>query len=123
MKKQIALVLTLAAFLISACNDENPITPAPPYPQPGPEPVINAIYPNAGPSGTTVAIIGENFSPAISNNYVMFGPTHAEITYVGYGILNVRVPDFPDGDYEINVTTDGQARRAPSMFTITSSQH
>jgi hypothetical protein len=123
MKKQIVLALTLAAFLISACNDDNSVTPAPPYPQPGPEPIINSIYPNAGPSGSSVAIIGENFSPEISNNYVMFGPSYAEITYVGYGILNIRVPDLPDGDYEVNLTTGGQARRAPQIFTITSSQH
>lgn len=122
MKKQIALVLTLAAFLISACNDENPVTPEPPHPQPRPEPVINSIYPSAGPSGSTVAIIGENFSPEISNNYVTFGPSYAEITYVGYGILNILVPNLPDGDYEINVTTEGHARTAPQMFTIINNQ-
>lgn len=123
MKKQIALVLTLAAFLISGCDDENPRPVSQYQPQPRPEPIINSLYPNAGPSGTTVSIIGENFSPEISDNYVGFGPTYAEITYVGYGILNVRVPDLPDGDYEINVTTDGQVRSAPMMFTIISSQH
>lgn len=123
MKKQIALVLTLAAFLISACDDENPRPVPLSQPQPRQEPIINSIYPNAGPAGSTVSIIGENFSPAISNNYVTFGSSYAEVTYVGYGILNFRVPNLADGDYEINVTTDGQVRRAPQMFTIISSQH
>lgn len=123
MKKQIAIVLTLTAFLISACNDDNAVRPVPQYTQPGLEPEINSIYPNAGPSGSTVAIVGENFSPAISNNYVTFGPSYAEITYVGYGILNFRVPNLPDGDYEIKVTTNGHVSRAPQLFTIISSQH
>ena len=94
----------------------------PQYPQPELEPEINSIYPHAGPSGSTVAIVGENFSPAISNNYVTFGHSYAEITYVGYGILNFRVPNLPDGDYEIKVTANGRVRRATQMFTITSSQ-
>jgi hypothetical protein len=128
MKKQIALVLTLAALLMSACDDENPVGPGP-TPTPlsqayaKPEPVIYSIYPNAGAPGTTLAILGTNFSPALSNNYVMFGSTSAEITYVGYGVISIRVPNLPEGDYEINVTTDGQARRAAQMFTITNSQH
>jgi len=138
MKKQIALVLTVAAFLISACDNENPTNPAPPYqpnskplpgnttPLPGNtslEPVIYSVYPSAGAPGSIVAILGANFSPALSNNYVTFGSTNAEITYVGYGVLSVRVPNLPEGDYEINVTADGQARRAAQMFTITNSQH
>ena len=137
MKKQIALVLTLAAFLMSACDDENPAIPAPRYQDTIPvqgntipfprnttsEPLIYSIHPNAAAPGTTVAILGANFSPAISDNHVAFGSFAAEITYVGYGVLSVRVPNLPDGDYEINVTTEGQVRRATQMFRIDNSQH
>jgi len=124
MKKQIALVLTLAAFLISACDDENPVSPRPtPQTNAKPEPEIYSVHPNAGAPGSIVAILGANFSPALSNNYVMFGSTSAEITYVGYGVLRARVPNLPEGDYEIYVTADGQARRAPQMFAIDNSQY
>ena len=90
MKKQIALVLTLAAFLICACDNENPVRPSPPSPQPGPEPELYSIYPNVGESGSIVAILGANFAPAISDNHVMFGSSYAEVTYVGPGALTVR---------------------------------
>ena len=128
MKKQIALVLTLAALVISACDDENPVGPRP-LPTPTtqtnttPEPVIYSVYPSVGAPGSTIAILGANFSPALTNNYVMFGSTHAEITYVGYGVLSARVPNLPDGDYEIKVTAEGQVRTAPQMFTVAKSQH
>jgi hypothetical protein len=127
MKKQIALVLTLAAFLISACDDENPVRPRPaPWPptqtNAKPEPLIYSLHPNAAAPGTTVAILGANFGSEFSDNHVAFGSSAAEITQVAYGVLTVRVPNLPEGDYEINVTCDGQARRAPQMFTITNSQ-
>jgi len=125
MKKQIALVLTLAALLFSACDDENPVSPRPTPPiqtNATTEPIIYSIYPSTGAPGSTLVILGANFSAAVSNNHVMFGSTNAEITHVGYGALGVRVPNLPEGDYEINVTTEGQVRRAPQMFTIAISQ-
>jgi len=122
MKKQIALVLTLAALLVSACDNEHPVSLSP-SPRSPDQPLIYSIYPNAGAPGTTVAILGANFGPAILDNHVAFGSSPAEITHVGYGALTVRVPNLPEGDYEINVTAEGQARRAPHMFTITTSQN
>ena len=127
MKNQLALVLTFAALLVSACDDENPVSPRPTPTPPAqtnatPEPVIYSIYPSAAAPGTTVAILGANFGPEFSDNHVAFGSSAAEIIYVGYGVLSVRVPNLPDGDYEINVTSDGHTRRAAQMFTITSSQ-
>ena len=52
----------------------------------------------------------------------MFGSSDAEVTYVGFGVLTVRVPNLEYGDYEINVNAGGQVRRAPQMFTIINSQ-
>ncbi len=37
----------------------------------------------------------------ISDNYVTFGSSYAEVTYVRHGVLTVRVPNLADGDYEI----------------------
>ena len=136
MKKQIALVFTLAACLMSACDDENPTIPMTPHqgtiPVQGnttpfprdtkPEPAIYAVHPSAGASGSTVVIFGTNFGSAISGNYVTFGSSYAEVTYVSSGMITVRVPNLADGDYEIMVNADGQIRRAPQMFTITNSQ-
>jgi hypothetical protein len=123
MKKQIALVLAFAAFLISACDDENAPRPTPlPQPTAIQEPIIRSFYPKAAPSGSTVVIFGENFGPALSDNYVSFGSSSAEIIYVSHGVLNVRVPELTDGDYEIKVQANGQVRRASQMFTVVSSQ-
>jgi len=122
MKKQIALVLTLAAFLIASCDPENSVSPAPSY-QSKPEPVVSSIHPNAGESGSTMVIFGENFGSAISDNYVTFGSSSAEVTYVSRGMITVRVPHLEDGDYEISVYADGQLKRAPQMFTIINSKN
>ena len=121
MKKQIPLAFALMALLFSACNDENSVIPGPP-PPPAPEAIIRSVYPNAGAPGSTVAIFGENFGPTISENYVTFSSSTAEVTYVSEGMLTVIVPTIEDGDYEITVYTGGQVRRAPQMFTVITSK-
>ncbi|HEX6224017.1 MAG TPA: IPT/TIG domain-containing protein [Chryseolinea sp.] len=125
MKKQIVLAVTVASLLFVACDNEIPVKPAVPPDimlRPSP-PLINSVYPATGTQGSILTILGENFGPAILDNRVAFGSAIAEITYIGYGILNVRVPDLPDGDYEIYVNVAGQVRRAPQMFTIVGSEH
>jgi hypothetical protein len=116
----VTLAITFAAFLMSACEDEPyygnnipPILP-PTYPM-----VIRNMYPSAGAPGTTVAILGENFGTSELDNQVTFGPSYAEILYVSYGVINVRVPvDLPEGDYMINVSSNGQAADSPRAFTV-----
>jgi hypothetical protein len=123
MKKQTALALALVALVFSACNDENPIVPTPFDPfKTTREAEIRSVDPNAGAPGSAVAILGENFAPTISENYVTFSSSTAEVTYVSEGMLNVIVPNLADGDYEITVYTGGQVRRAPQMFTVINSK-
>ena len=114
--------ITLAAFLMTACDDEpdyrNYTTPTlpPTYPM-----VIRSMFPSAGAPGSTVAILGENFGESSEDNYVAFGSTYADILYVTYGVINVRVPmGIPDGDYRINISCNGQSAEAPSVFRVTS---
>ncbi|HXR79563.1 MAG TPA: IPT/TIG domain-containing protein [Saprospiraceae bacterium] len=114
--------ITLAAFLMTACDDEpdyrNYTTPTlpPTYPM-----VIRSMFPSAGAPGSTVAILGENFGESAEENYVAFGSTYADILYVTYGVINVRVPmGIPDGDYRINISCNGQSAEAPSVFRVTS---
>lgn len=123
MKKQLALVLTLTAFLMTACDDE----PVRPKWTPGPNPPtqiaspvrINSIYPNDGAPGITVAIFGENFGTSISDNYVTFDSVSADVLYVGHGMLSVRVPmNLAEGSYAINVSANGQVASAPRMFQV-----
>lgn len=123
MKKQIALVLALVALLFSACNDEDSVTPLPGGNlKPLPEPEILSVYPMAGAPGSTVVIFGGNFGSTISENYVTFASSTAEVTYTSDGVINVIVPNLQDGDYEITVHTRGQVRRAPQMFTVITSK-
>ncbi len=117
----LTLAITLGAFLMTACDDDpeylNYTTPTllPTYPM-----VIRNMYPSTGAPGTTVAILGENFGTSASENFVTFGPSYADILYVSYGVINVRVPmGIPEGDYMINVSSNGQSADSPRAFTVT----
>jgi IPT/TIG domain len=123
MKTQIILVLTLVASLMSACDDTDPGPTTIPMPVPTTEPVIRSVYPSAGAPGSTVAIFGENFGPTSSQNYVTFESVSAEIAYVGYGVINVLVPNLADGDYAINVNVEGQLAGTRYVFTVTDSPY
>ena len=125
MKKQIALVLTFVALLMTACDDTDPgPSTGSPMPAPSTLTVIRSIYPSGGAPGSTVAIYGENFGPTASYNFVTFDSVAAEITHVENGVLKVLVPEnLPDGDYTINLNAEGQLSSAPRMFTVTSSPY
>jgi len=125
MKKQIALVLTLVALSMTACDNTDP-GPAinGSLPAPLTDTVVRAIYPIAGESGSTVTIYGENFGPTPSYNFVTFDSVPADITSVADGIINVLVPEnLPAGDYTINVNAEGQLSSAPLKFTVTSNSY
>jgi hypothetical protein len=115
------LTVILASFLMTACEDEPEYYRS--YPTPTlpltPPMVINNMYPSAGAPGSTVAIQGENFDTSTSDNYVTFGSSYAEILYVTYGVINIRVPkDIPEGDYRIRVSSNGQSADAPHVFSV-----
>lgn len=114
------LAITLAASLMTACEEEPyySTSPAPTLPPTYPM-VIRNMYPAAGAPGSTVAILGENFGTTASDSYVVFGSSYAEILYITYGVINVRVPmDIPEGDYRISVSSNGQTADAPRVFSV-----
>ena len=125
MKKQIILVLTFVALLMTACDDTDPrpVTGLPmPTPALGPSsvPAIRSISPSAGAPGSTVSIYGENFAPTASHNLVTFDSLAAEITYVGEFELKVLVPEnLPAGEYSINLNAEGQLSSVLGVFTVT----
>lgn len=55
-------------------------------------PAITSFTPASGPIGTSVNIIGTNFSTTLSNNIVYFGATKATVTAATATQLNVIVP-------------------------------
>ena len=119
MKNQIIFALAIVASLISACDDTDPVPTTIPIPVPSSDAIIRSVYPSAGAPGSTVAIFGENFGPTSSHNYVSFDAVGADITYVGYGVINVTVPEgLANGDYTITVNAEGQVAAAPSTFTV-----
>jgi hypothetical protein len=116
-----SLVVILASFLMTACEDEPKYYRSYPTPTIAPTSsmVISNLYPSAGAPGSTVAIQGENFDTSTSDNYVTFGSSYAEILYVTYSVINVRVPmDVPEGDYTIRVSSNGQSADAPHLFSV-----
>ena len=116
----ITLAIALAAFLMSACDDEPEYYKSVPPTLPPTSPmVIRNMYPSVGAPGSTVAILGENFGTSESNNFVTFGSSYAEILYVTYGVINVRVPiDIQEGEYRISVSSNGQYADAPRTFSV-----
>ena len=115
----VTLAITLAAFLMTACEDEPEYSYSTPTLPPTYPMVIRNMYPSAGAPGSTVDILGENFGTTASDNSVVFGSSYAEILYVTYGVIKVRVPmGIPEGDYRITVSSNGQSADAPSVFTV-----
>jgi hypothetical protein len=124
MKNQIIFLLALVASLMSACDHTDPVPTTIPMPAPSTVAVIRSIYPSEGAPGSTVAIFGENFGPTSSHNYVTFDAVSADITYVGYGIINVTVPEgLANGDYTIIVNAEGNVAAASGTFKVTNSPY
>ena len=124
MKKQIAFALALVASLMTACSDSDPrpITAPTVNPSPSSATVIRSVYPDMAAPGSSISIFGENFGPSSSENYVRFGSVSADVTYAGFGVLHVLVPQhLPDGDYIINLDVNGALTTAPGKFTVMNS--
>lgn len=119
----VTLAITLAAFLMTACDDDSKICTGCPNPPPPPPPadtlIIRSMYPSAGAPGTEVTIMVENFNNSAADHYVTFGSSFAEIIYFSYGMLTVNVPmDLEDGEYPVNIRSNGQIADAPLKFKV-----
>jgi hypothetical protein len=124
----ITLAIALAAFLMTACEDDPEFcsncstsipAPAPNTTTSTDQVVIRSIHPSAGAPGSNVTIVLENFSDPTADQYVTFGPSFSEIIYARYGMMTVRVPmDLKDGDYPVTIRSNGQVARAPSEFKV-----
>ncbi|MEO5804400.1 MAG: immunoglobulin domain-containing protein, partial [Verrucomicrobiota bacterium] len=80
-------------------------------------PVINSFSPGSGPVGTTVTILGENFSP-LGSNIVYFGAVRANIVSGTTNILEATVP--VGATYApITVTVEGLVAYANAAFQPT----
>ncbi|HET6542069.1 MAG TPA: IPT/TIG domain-containing protein [Chryseolinea sp.] len=132
LKRKLTLLITiaiaLAAFLMTACEPDPepcincvtvPSSPDPNTTPPTDQIAIRSIHPSAGAPGSKVTIVLENYSNATSDQYVTFGPSSAEVIYARYGMMIVRVPmDLKDGDYQVNIRSNGQVARAPQEFKV-----
>ena len=116
MKKQLVLVLAIATFSLTSC-DEDAITPTWKN-DGGAKPVtITSFYPESGESGIVVTIFGENLGTSVSDSNVTFNGIYSDVLQVQPGKITVRVPqNLVQGDYEINLSARGQ--RVTSMMTF-----
>ncbi len=83
-------------------------------------PVVTSIEPPRGKSGDIVTIVGRNFSPTITNNYVLFNAGSqdafaATIIDATTTQLTVRVPDADSGT--VKVFTGGEEAAGDIAFT------
>ncbi len=82
------------------------------------QPFISSFAPTSGPIGTTVIIIGTNFSPTLADNAVWFGATKATVTAATTTQLTVTVP--PGSTYQpISVTVNGLTAYSDKPFVVT----
>jgi len=127
MKKQynhfkVALVLLSTFFVmlgIHSC-DETDFTIIPDERE---APIITAIEPNRSDIGTTVNLIGTNFSLVPSNNRVRFNGVPATVTGATATTLTVTVPEgTTDGPVSLTIaqlTADGPVFTVVATPTIT----
>lgn len=81
-------------------------------------PVIASFSPESGPVGTTVQILGTNFSATAEDNIVYFGAGRAIVTAATTTVLTVTVP--AGATYQpITVLTHGLIAYSPKPFTVT----
>lgn len=102
------LLLWSIILLIAACTKDNEGETIQ-------DPVINSITPDKGPQGTSVTILGENFSSAVGNNTVKFNGKDAIVTEAGANKLVATVPKGA-GTGPVTVTVNGKTATGP-VFT------
>lgn len=83
-----------------------------------PAPTITSFDPMGGIAGTTITIIGTNFSPTASDNMVSFNGISATVTNATTTLLMVTVPEGVESG-TIAVTVFGQTAVSEDRFTLT----
>jgi len=79
---------------------------------------ITSFSPSSGPIGTTVTIIGTNFSATSANNIIYFGATRATVTSATSTQLTVTVP--AGATYQpISVLVNGLTAYSRAPFVVT----
>ncbi len=98
-------ILTIFLFVVLAFNSNG-------------QPVITSFTPASGAVGTSVTIIGSNFSAVPANNIVYFGAVKAVVNTASVSSLNVTVP--VDASYQfITVTTNNLTAYSFQPFNVT----
>jgi FG-GAP-like repeat/IPT/TIG domain len=82
------------------------------------QPTINSFNPKYGPLGTSVAIIGSNFSTVPAENIVYFGAVKALVTAASATSLTVTVP-FGTTYQPISITVNGLTAYSIQAFNVT----
>ena len=103
----IAKTILPAALILSGCGS-------------GTAPGITSFSPTSGTVGTTVTIVGENFSTTAAENSVTFNGTSAAVTSAAATELVATVPSGVTTG-PISVTVNGQTATSSSNFTVTPS--
>jgi hypothetical protein len=80
-------------------------------------PVISSFSPTSAPIGTTVTIIGSNFSPVAGNNIVYFGAVKGKVTAASSTSIAVSVP-IGATFQAITVTTNGLTGYSAKPFMV-----
>ena len=118
MKKQLILALTLSVFVLTRC-EEGPTVPSWKN-NGGAKPIsISSFYPESGEGGIVVTIFAENFTAVISDTFVTFDGTKADVLQVQPGMITVRVPlSLVQGDYQVAVSAQNQTATSLTTFRV-----
>lgn len=92
--------------VFSACSEEDVLS----------TPTIAGFTPTSGVPGTTVTIIGANFSTTAAENTVTFNGVAATVTSASATQLTVVVPEATKG--KISVTVNGKTVTSTNDFTV-----
>lgn len=104
--------IAISLFLISlGCDDKLAWIKTPDVVTP----VVSGIAPTSGTPGTTVEIVGTNFSPVVSNNSVTINETAANVIDATPGKLTIVVPNETTGP--VVVTVNGKRASNKPVFT------
>lgn len=98
------LIVLLPLFILSGCGNTS-------------SPSISSFSPSGGSVGTTVTIVGTNFSTTASNNTVSFNGTTAVVTSSTSTEIITTVPTGATTG-PISVAVSGETGKSSSNFTV-----